>query len=123
MVRDEVEMEGDVNRAHAMRKEIWLALESLVEVGKVRNIGVSNYLVPHLEEMSMYATIRPAVNQLELHPYLPRTDVREWCRQQKVVVQAYGSIMQDIYPDLLSEQLVKQIAKAHDASPAQVALA
>lgn len=122
-VRDEIEMEGDVNKAYGMRKEIWQALESLVEAGKVRNIGVSNYLVPHLEEMSMYATIRPAVNQLELHPYLPRSDVQEWCRQHKVVVQAYGAVVQDIYPDLLSEQVTKQIASAHSASPAQVALA
>jgi len=123
MVRDGIEMEGDINRAYAVRKEIWQALESLVEAGKVRNIGVSNYLVPHLEEMSTYATIRPAVDQLELHPYLPRTDVQDWCKQHNVIVEAYGAIVQDIYPDLISEEVVKMIADAHNASPAQVALA
>lgn len=123
MVRDGVEMEGDVNAAYALRKEIWLALESLSFSGKVRNIGVSNYLVQHLEEMSNYATIMPAVNQLELHPYLPRTDVQDWCKRHGVVVVAYGSIVQDVYQDLLSEQVVKEIASKRGATPAQVALA
>mmetsp|Transcript_154002 Transcript_154002/g.271954 ORF Transcript_154002/g.271954 Transcript_154002/m.271954 type:complete len:357 (-) Transcript_154002:278-1348(-) len=121
-VHNDIEMEGDLERANAIRAEIWKALESLVEVGKVRNIGVSNYLVPHLEEMSLYATIMPAVNQLELHPYLPRTDVREWCGLRKIIVEAYGSVVQDIYPDLLAENDVKRIASAHNASPGQVAL-
>merc|ERR1719410_3049862 len=65
----------------------------------------------------------PAVNQLELHPYLPRTNVREWCKRNNVVVQAFGSMVQDIYPDLLSEPVVKEIAARRHATPAQVALA
>lgn len=122
-VKDNMEMEGDVNKSKNIRAGTWRALESLVRAGKVRNIGVSNYLVPHLREMSMYAKMMPAVNQLELHPYLPRNDVRRWCRENKVLVQAYGSIVQDVYPDLISEPVVKQIAHAHNATPAQVALA
>jgi len=65
----------------------------------------------------------PAVNQLELHPYLPRTDVHEWCKRNSVVLQAFGSIVQDIFPDLLSEPVVKEIAASRHATPAQVALA
>jgi len=122
-VRDGVEMEASVHKSFASRKEIWQTLESLVRDRKIRNIGVSNYLVPHLEEMSLYATIMPAVNQLEIHPYLPRKDVRDWCEQNNVVVEAYGSLVQDIYPDLLSEPVVKEIAAARGATPAQVALA
>jgi len=107
-----------VQKAFAMRKEIWQALESLVKAGKIRNIGVSNYLVNHLEEMALYATIKPAVNQLELHPYLPRIEVQRWCRRNGIVVEAYGLIVQDVYPDLLSEDTVKSIAVNHEASPA-----
>lgn len=122
-VHVDMEMEADMFRAFRLRREIWHALESLVKVGKIRNIGVSNYLVPHLDEMSRYATIKPAVNQLELHPYLPRNDVQDWCRQHHIVVEAYGSMVQDIYPDLLSEEVVKTIAVGHGVFPAQVALA
>eukprot|EP00929_Paragymnodinium_shiwhaense_P085967 TRINITY_DN4643_c0_g1_i3.p1 TRINITY_DN4643_c0_g1~~TRINITY_DN4643_c0_g1_i3.p1 ORF type:complete len:262 (-),score=36.61 TRINITY_DN4643_c0_g1_i3:125-910(-) len=122
-VHSKIEVESDVERSYAVRKEIWRALESEVAGGRVRNIGVSNFLVPHLEELSHFSSVLPAVNQLELHPYLPRADTVKWCKEHGVVVTAYGSLVQDVHRDLIEEPLVVEIGKRLSATPAQVALA
>eukprot|EP01061_Rhynchopus_euleeides_P010584 TRINITY_DN2006_c0_g8_i1.p1 TRINITY_DN2006_c0_g8~~TRINITY_DN2006_c0_g8_i1.p1 ORF type:complete len:369 (+),score=136.06 TRINITY_DN2006_c0_g8_i1:2-1108(+) len=72
------------------RKASWLEMEKLQAEGLTKAIGVSNYTVAHLEEMKKYATVKPAVNQLELHPLYPRSDIVEYCQKNGIVVTAYG---------------------------------
>ncbi|WP_064198533.1 MULTISPECIES: aldo/keto reductase [Emticicia] len=103
----------------ATRKDTWLALEKLQSEGRVRAIGVANYLIPFLSELESYATITPAVNQVEFSPYLYLKDLLEVCKQKKIQLQAYtplirGMRMQD--PKLLS------IANKYQKTPAQIIL-
>lgn len=86
------------------RKDGWRALVEAVEAGKIRSIGVSNYGVQHLDELEQYikeleATKGPgkggviSVGQWEIHPWLTRPDIVEWCRSRKIAVEAYCPIV------------------------------
>ena len=75
-----------------LRRETWRALERILREGKARAIGVSNYMVPHLEELLASAEVVPAVNQIELSPFLYPRDVVEFCERHKVAVEAYSPL-------------------------------
>ncbi len=76
------------------RRDAWQAAETLYDEGKIRAIGVSNYMVHHVEEMQSYARIQPAVNQIELSPYnyLHRLDTLDYCEAHDIVVEAYSPL-------------------------------
>src|SRR5205814_3869360 len=74
------------------RLESWRALERLHAEKRARAIGVSNFLVPHLRELLGKAQVVPAVNQIELHPFLQRRDTRALCREHQIVVEAYSPL-------------------------------
>lgn len=74
------------------RKESWRALEEAMKAGKLRAIGVSNYMLNHLVEMEEYAQVTPMVNQIELHPAYFPDDVVGYCRSKGILVQAYSSL-------------------------------
>ncbi len=103
------------------RKETWQALETLYEEGKVRAIGVSNYLLPHLEELMGYCKIPPAVNQLELHPYIygSRIDTINFCRQNKIIPIAYSPLTKG---QRLKDPALLKIASKYKKSTAQILL-
>ena len=101
------------------RKDTWRALEKLYSDGRVRAIGVSNYLQPFLDELAKYATVQPAVNQVEFSPYLYRRDLLLTCSNRKIHLQAFsplgrGQRMKD--PRLLS------LAEKYGKTPAQIML-
>lgn len=73
------------------RKETWRVLEDFYTNGKVRGIGVSNYEIPHLEELLTYARIPPFVNQFECHPAWPQPELRAYCRENNISCIAYAS--------------------------------
>ena len=75
-----------------LRKETWKALERILKDGKARAIGVSNYMVPHLEELLASAEVVPAVNQIELSPFLYPRDVIEFCKKHAIAVEAYSPL-------------------------------
>jgi len=75
-----------------LRRETWRAFERIVREGKARAIGVSNYMVPHLEELLASAEVVPAVNQIELSPFLYPRDVVEFCERHKIAVEAYSPL-------------------------------
>lgn len=78
------------------RKRIWLAMEKLLDEGKFKSIGVSNYGIGHVEEMNLYAKHRPpAFNQLELHPWLQQREVVEYCHKHGIVVEAYCPLVRN----------------------------
>ncbi|KFA71058.1 hypothetical protein S40288_05510 [Stachybotrys chartarum IBT 40288] len=73
-------------------QEAWKGMESCLRQGLARSIGVSNFLIPHIEAILETATIKPAVNQIELHPYLQRTELREFLKTQAIQVEAFAPL-------------------------------
>ena len=104
----------------AMREETWRALEDLKSEGCVRNIGVSNYARHHLEQLLRSCRVRPLVNQVELHPFLPQTDLVQYCKAAGVHIQAFASLGggdSGGKSPLLAHRLVQSIAAALEKTP------
>jgi methylglyoxal/glyoxal reductase len=80
-------------RGKAERRTAWLALEKLYADKRVRAIGVSNYYIPHLEEMHDFAGVVPALNQIELSPYCHPADVLTYCRGRNIQIEAYAPLV------------------------------
>ena len=70
-----------------LRADTWRALEECLADDVVRNIGVSNFGVPHLEKLAQTAAILPAVNQIEVHPFLQRRELVAYCAAKDIVVE------------------------------------
>jgi len=101
------------------RLDSWRALERLFEEKRARSIGVSNFLVPHLEELLSKAKQTPHVNQIELTPFLQRRDTRAFCRKHGIVVEAYSPLTRG---QRLDHPVVAEIARRTGRSGAQVLL-
>jgi 2,5-diketo-D-gluconate reductase A len=101
--------------------ESWRALEKIQESGRARSIGVSNFLVPHLDRLLHETTIVPAVNQIELHPAHQQPEVTAFSRENGIHIEAWGPLGQGKYP-LFNEDVVKNAAETHDKSPAQIVI-
>jgi diketogulonate reductase-like aldo/keto reductase len=101
-------------------QESWRAMERLHRTGRVQAIGVSNYMIPHLEELLQSAEIVPAVNQIEFHPYLQSKPLHRFCRMRDIRLTAWSPLMQA--GPLLGDPVLKAIAKRHGRTVAQVVL-
>jgi diketogulonate reductase-like aldo/keto reductase len=101
------------------RRESWRALERIVDEGRCRAIGVSNYMVHHLEEVLGHAKTAPAVNQIELHPWCQQRDVVDFCRAHDIAVVAYSPLTKGTK---LRDARLSVIAREVLRSPAQVLL-
>lgn len=99
--------------------ETWKALEELYEAGRIRAIGISNFLVHHLEEFLPHCKVVPAVNQVEFHPELIQPDLLKFCQQKGIQLEAWSPIMRGKVNDI---PLMKEIAEKHGKTPVQVAL-
>lgn len=99
----------------------WEKLIGIRERGLARSIGVSNFLVPHLERIAAETDVLPAVNQIELHPAYQQRDVVSWAHDNDVRIEAWGPLGQGKY-DLFSVPAVAEAAAAHGKTPAQVVL-
>jgi diketogulonate reductase-like aldo/keto reductase len=99
------------------RLDSWRALERLLAEGGCRAIGVSNFTERHLRELFAASGTRPAVNQVELHPFLPQRRLRAFCREHGIVVEAYSPLAR---AERLDDRRVRRIAERHGRSPAQV---
>jgi diketogulonate reductase-like aldo/keto reductase len=108
--------------------EAYRALETLLADGKVRAIGVSNFMVDHLTQLLDRATVVPAVNQIELHPYFQQREVQALGAEHNILTQAWSPIGGiTFYRDgntgsTLEDPVIGEIARAHGKSPAQVML-
>lgn len=106
------------------------ALETLLADGKVRAIGVSNFMPHHLTRLLETATVVPAVNQIELHPYFTQPDVQAADAEHGILTQAWSPIGGiTFYPgygdervSVLDDPVLQDLARAHGKSPAQVML-
>jgi diketogulonate reductase-like aldo/keto reductase len=103
--------------------DTWRALESLVDDGRCRAIGLSNVGLGQLKEVFEIARIKPAVVQVESHPYLPEWDLLGYCKSNGIVMQAFAALGHGIEPRLLDDHAIALIAKRVNKSPAQVLLA
>lgn len=98
--------------------ETWRALEKLYSEGSVRAIGVSNFQIHHLKEIVNQFSIVPAVNQVEYHPLLTQRELREFCREKKIQLEAWSPLMQG----QLDVPVLKELAEKYGKSPAQIVL-
>lgn len=99
--------------------DTWRALESLLADGRVRAIGVSNFLPAHLRAVADLGGTVPAVNQIEVHPALQQREVQEAGTELGVVTEAWSPLAQ---AGVLGDPAVTRIAGVHDRTPAQVVL-
>ncbi len=108
--------------------EAYRALETLLADGKVRAIGVSNFMVDHLEKLLDRATVVPAVNQIEQHPYFSQAEVQAFGAEHGILAQAWSPIggitfyRDGEHTSTLDDPVIGEIARAHDKTPAQVML-
>ena len=104
------------------------ALETLLKDGKVRAIGVSNFMVEHLTRLLDSTTVIPAVNQIEVHPYFQQRGVQEFGHRHGILTQAWSPIggitfyRDSKHTSTLEDPVILGVAKAHSKSPAQVML-
>ncbi|MGG3233543.1 aldo/keto reductase [Priestia flexa] len=100
-------------------KDAWRALETLYKDGKVKAIGVSNFQIHHLEDLLQDAEVKPVINQVEYHPRLTQKELRAYCEQQNIQLEAWSPLMQG---ELLDNDVLSAIASKHNKSTAQVIL-
>ena len=108
--------------------EAYRALETLLDDGKVRAIGVSNFMVDHLTRLLDSAAVVPAVNQIEVHPYFAQRQVQDFAAERGILTQAWSPIggitfyRDGSHGSTLEDPVIGGIARAHSKSPAQVML-
>lgn len=126
--------DAELPRMHPSRvplAETWSAMEDLVRAGLVRNIGVCNFNVALLRDLLSYASLPPAVLQVELHPYLAQPKLLRFCTEQNIAVTGFSPLGAASYFSIgmaksgdavLEEPAVQEIAKRHCRTPGQIVL-
>lgn len=99
------------------RAEFWRAMQELQRLGVAKSIGVSNFGVQHLRELAELKMTVPAVNQVELHPFLRQDAIEAYCAEKGIVVQAYSPLVK---AKRLQHPALKAVAKSLGVSPARV---
>ncbi|KAL4623580.1 1,5-anhydro-D-fructose reductase-like isoform X1 [Arapaima gigas] len=113
--------------------DVWKEMEALQATGKVKSIGVSNFNISQLERLLAVAKVPPAVNQVELHPYLVQSDLIQFCKSRNIALTAYSPFGSPGRPKelhrgatdpekLMEDPVVQAVAKKHQRTPAQVLL-
>jgi methylglyoxal/glyoxal reductase len=103
----------------ATRKDTWLALEKLYADGRVKSIGVANYLIPFLDELASYSSIAPTVNQVEFSPYLYLKDLVSYCQSKQIQLQAYTPLVRG---ERMTDPKLVSMAQKYGKTPAQIML-
>lgn len=99
------------------RNESWKALEKIKSEGKAKSIGVSNFMVPHLKELLKETGTVPAMNQVEYHPFLQDTKLKDYCIQKGILLEAYSPLA---HGQKLEDPRITQLAKKYNKSNAQI---
>ncbi|KAJ0069222.1 hypothetical protein NL108_003145, partial [Boleophthalmus pectinirostris] len=125
--------EGQILTSDIDYVDVWRGMEALQASGKVKSIGVSNFSILQLERLLALCRVTPAVNQVELHPYLVQTELIDFCKSKNIALTAYSPFGSPGRPpelikgekdpiNILTDPVVEQIAKKHRRSSAQVLL-
>ena len=101
--------------------EKWRAMESLYNDGLIKSIGVSNFEKPHMEKLLTTAKIKPAVDQVETHPYFQQKELNDYLKSLDIAHEAWGPLGQG-KSNVLEDSVLVTIAEAHDKTVAQVIL-
>ncbi|ORZ01317.1 NADP-dependent oxidoreductase domain-containing protein [Syncephalastrum racemosum] len=101
--------------------ETWAAMEELLDTGKVKAIGISNFAIPNIEKLLATAKVIPAVNQVELHPYLPQQKLFDYCNSKGIHLSAY-SPLGSTDSALMKDETLLKIAESRKKTPAHVIL-
>jgi len=100
-------------------KETWQALEAIYESGRARAIGVSNFLIHHLQDLMTDARVMPMVNQVEFHPYLQQPELQAFCREHHIQLEAWRPLMKGQVMEI--PELV-MLGEKHCKNPVQITL-
>jgi diketogulonate reductase-like aldo/keto reductase len=103
--------------------DTWRALESLVDEGKCKAIGLSDISLAQTKEIFEAGRIKPVVVHVESHPYLPQWDLWDYCKENAIVLQAFAALGHSSEPKLLEDPVITAVAKRVNKTPAQVLLA
>ena len=99
--------------------DVWRAMEDLYQTGKVRAIGVSNFMIHHLEPLLEVATVKPMVNQVLLAPGCSQEDLVAFCRQNEMILEAYSPLGTG---SIFDNQTAQDLANKYNKTVAQIAL-
>jgi len=100
-----------------LRKETWRAMETLLEKGRCRAIGVSNFTLRHLEELIEESHVIPSVNQVEFHPFLYQKELLKYCQRKGIQVEAYSPLARG---ERLKHPRIISLATRYSKTPAQL---
>ncbi len=103
--------------------ETWGALERLVDGGQCKSIGLSDITLEKLREIVGAARIKPAVVQVESHPYLPQWELLDFCREHRIILLAFAALGHGMEPKLVENPVITTIAQRVHKTPAQVLVA
>lgn len=101
------------------RRPAWRLMDKAYENGWAKSIGVSNYTVAHLQELMAESSIKPAVNQVELHVFLQQPELLNYCRQYNIAVEAYSPLA---HGERLDDPVLAKIAAKHHKTATQIML-
>ncbi|CAD8048483.1 unnamed protein product [Paramecium sonneborni] len=104
-----------------IRLQTYKALEQLFQEGLIKNIGVSNFLKHHLEHLLQYCRIKPAINQIEVHPLCWDQPTIQFCQQQNILIEAYSPIARND-PKLIQNKNMIELSKKYNKTVAQISL-
>jgi methylglyoxal/glyoxal reductase len=99
------------------RKDSWKALQKIYQEGRCRAIGVSNYLIRHIEELLSETDVIPAVNQVEFHPFLYQKELLEYCRSKQILLEAYSPLTKG---QRLNDPSLVKVANKYNKTVAQI---
>eukprot|EP00644_Phytophthora_capsici_P012054 jgi/Phyca11/106287/e_gw1.12.272.1 len=102
------------------RADTWRAVEELQAQGILKDIGVSNFSGAHIDKLMKTAKVKPAVNQIEVHPWLTRPETVKYCQDHDIIVQAYSPLVKGYK---MRDSTLNEIANEVGASPSQVLVA
>ncbi|MFX1255387.1 MAG: aldo/keto reductase [Promethearchaeota archaeon] len=100
-----------------LRLESWRAMEKILDEGKCRAIGVSNYTIDHLQELLDHSPVVPTVNQVEFHPWLYQKELVDYCRSHNIVLEAYSPLTKG---RRLTDPQLARLSMKYARSPAQI---
>ncbi len=107
--------------------DTWRGMESIQKLGLAKHIGVSNFNIPKLESLIAFSTIKPEMNQVELHPYFQQKELLDFCQKNGMLVTAFSPLgsrhLMNSDNGLTHEKTILEIAENHRCTPAQVLLA
>lgn len=126
------ERNGFLTLEEAPIADTWTQMEQAVDQGLTRHIGMSNFNISSLQDILNIARIKPEMNQVEMHPFLPQNKLKDFCAKHQILMTAYsplGSLDRDARmkkadePSLLNHEVILEVAKNNRCTPGQVLIA